>query len=319
MYTPSQEILKKYAEVMVRYALNAGKGIKPGETVWIAAQECSKPLFTEVYKAVLRAGGHPTPHFLPDDFDRYFLNRNLVELGNDDQLKYFNQPYWEGIVNGHDHLLFIIATPDLKALEGLDSKKVSMVNARMKPFMDRRKIKQRTKDQFWTLCLYGTESAAAEAGMTLEEYWEEIIKACYLNEADPVAKWKSIQEQIEKTKDKLNALNIKKIHVKGENIDLFVSIGEKRQWLGGSGHNIPSFEIFVSPDWRETEGVIGFNQPLYNDGKRISGIRLQFEAGRIINATATENQDALLAMIAHKNADAVGQSADAGHGPLQRR
>jgi aminopeptidase len=56
---------------------------------------------------------------------------------------------------------------------------------------------------------------ADEAGLSLEEYWEQIIEACYLREDDPVSKWKAVQKEIEEIKDWLDALQIERLHIKG--------------------------------------------------------------------------------------------------------
>ena len=159
----------------------------------------------------------------------------------------------------------------------------------------------------WSLCLFGTQSMANEAGLSLDEYWEQIIEACYLREEDPVRKWKEVQTEIENIKDRLDKLEIEKLHIKGNDVDLHVQIGAHRKWLSGGGKNIPSFEIFTSPDWRGTNGNISFNQPLYYSGKRISGISLSFKNGLVIASSATENEDALKEMIAQENADKVGE------------
>ena len=71
-----------------------------------------------------------------------------------------------------------------------------------------------------------------------------------------------------------------------------VAVGEQRRWLGGTGRNIPSFEIFTSPDWRGTEGTIAFTEPLHRYGGMIEGIRLRFERGRVVEATATRERGA---------------------------
>jgi aminopeptidase len=73
-----------------------------------------------------------------------------------------------------------------------------------------------------------------------------------------------------------------------------VKIGEKRQWVGGTGRNIPSFEIFTSPDWRGTDGWIRFNQPLYAYGTLIEGVELEFKKGIIVKAMAKKNEKVLL-------------------------
>jgi aminopeptidase len=116
-----------------------------------------------------------------------------------------------------------------------------------------------------------------------------------------------VQKEIEEIKDRLDALQIERLHIKGEDVDLHIKIGEHRKWLSGGGKNIPSFEIFTSPDWRGTEGFIHFNQPLYYSGKRIAGVTLKFENGLVVQSSATENEDALKEMIAQENADKVGE------------
>ncbi|HZH36532.1 MAG TPA: aminopeptidase, partial [Flavisolibacter sp.] len=153
-----------------------------------------------------------------------------------------------------------------------------------------------------------------------EEYWEQIIEACYLREEDPVAKWKAVQQEIERIKDKLDALQIETLHIRGEDVDLHVKIGENRKWLSGGGKNIPSFEIFTSPDWRGTSGFIRFNQPLYYSGKRIAGVSLTFENGVVVTSSAEENEDALKEMIAQENADKTGEFSltDKRHSKITR-
>ena len=84
--------------------------------------------------------------------------------------------------------------------------------------------------------------------------------------------------------------DIERLHVEGEDADLWISVGEQRRWLGGRGRNIPSFELFTSPDWRGTEGWIRFNQPLYRYGNLVKGISLRFEDGRVVEGPAEENE-----------------------------
>jgi len=306
-FTVNQKIIDNYANVMVHYALNGGTGIKKGETVWLVGQECSKPLFMAISKEIWKSGGNVIERYIPDEIQRYGLNRTLLETGSDEQLEFFPEAYWKGIVDSVDHILFILASPNVHALQGIPSSKISKMNSAMAPFMEMRAEKERQGKLFWTLCLYGTESAAEEAGMTLKEYWDQIISACYLNDEDPVATWRKTQAEIDSFKDKLTNLHIQKVHVVGEDVDLHVLLGNDRQWLGGSGKNIPSFEIFTSPDWRGTEGWIKFNQPLYYSGKRISGISLKFEKGLVVQSSATENEEALKEMISQENADKVGE------------
>lgn len=321
MYKVQDKILDNYAKVMVHFALNGGEGIKRGETVWLVANECSGDLFHAIRREIYKAGGNVIERFLPNDTDRYGLNPDIIRYGSDEQLKFFPEACWKGVIDSSDHLLFILAQHDVHKLEGLSSAKIKMKNSNTNgPIMTMRAEKEKLGKQFWTLCLYGTESAAKEAGLTLEEYWQQIIDACFLNEEDPVAKWKEIQAEIVKTRDWLTGLQIDEVHVKGADIDLRVKIGEQRKFLAGRGHNIPSFEVFTSPDWRGTNGWVSFNQPLYYSGKKINGIKLEFKDGVITAFSATENQDALEQMISAENANKLGEFSltDRRHSNIQK-
>lgn len=300
-------LVKKYAQVMVQYALNNGKGINKGDTVFLVGQECARDLFIAVAQEIYTAGGNVITNYLPNNTRDSSFARFLLENGSDEQIGFFAKPYWQGIVDAADHILFIISEPDIHYLEGLPSSKISMMNSARAPYMKMRELKEQAGKLSWSLCLYGTQSMADEAGLTLEEYWEQIIEACYLREDDPVTKWKNVQKEIEDIKDKLDGLQIAKLHIKGDHVDLHVQIGENRKWLSGGGKNIPSFEIFTSPDWRGTNGSINFNQPLYYSGKRISGVSLTFENGVVVASSSKENEDALKEMIAQENADKVGE------------
>jgi aminopeptidase len=300
-------LLKKYAQVMVHYALNNGKGINKGDTVFLVGQECAKDLFMAIGKEVYAAGGNLITNYQPNNVRDNSLVRYLLQNGSDEQIGFFAKPYWQGIVDATDHILFIISEPDIHYLEGLPASKISRMNSARAPYMKMREKKEQEGKLSWSLCLYGTPSMAEEAGLALEEYWEQIIEACYLKEDDPVNKWKMVQAEIEEIKDKLDALAIDSLHIKGDDVDLHIKIGEHRKWLSGGGKNIPSFEIFTSPDWRGTHGTIRFNQPLYYSGKRIAGVSLRFENGVVVSSSATENEDALKEMIAQENADKVGE------------
>jgi aminopeptidase len=304
---PDETLLKKYAQVMVHYALNNGNGMQKGDTVFLVGQECAKDLFMAIAKEIYAAGGNLISGYQLNNLRDNSLARFLLQQGSDEQLSFFAKPYWQGIVEATDHILFIVSEPDVHYLEDIPSARISMMNSARAPYMKMREQKEQAGKLSWSLCLYGTQSMADEAGLPLADYWEQIIDACYLREEDPVGRWRTVQKEIEEIKYKLDALEIESVHVKGEDADLVVKIGEHRKWLSGGGKNIPSFEIFTSPDWRGTNGFIRFNQPLYYSGKRIAGVSLTFENGVVTASSATENEDALKEMIAQENADRVGE------------
>lgn len=308
MYTPNLLFLQRYASILVEFALNGGKGLLPGETVLLCGNESTKPLYWEVYRAIIKAGGNVIFNYLPDEADRYGENRILFELGNEEQLAFSPTKYYAGQIAQCDHVLFILSQANVHLLKGIDSSKIMTVKKGIAPFRKILTDKEAQGQMSWTLCLYGTESMAKEAGLTLEEYWQQIIHACYLDDENPVERWRQLQEEMNIVKKTLSDMPIDRLHIEGKDADLWIKLGEQRQWLAGSGRNIPSFEVFVSPDWRGTRGWIEVNQPLYYTGKRISGIRLEFgEDGTITKATAKENEEALLAMIAEPNANKLGE------------
>ena len=188
-----ETLLQKYAQVMVLYAVNNGEGINKGDTVFLVGQECSKDLYIAIAKEIYAAGGNIITNYQPDNIREKSLSRFLLENGSDEQIGFFATPYWQGIVDAIDHIVFIIAEPDIHAFEGLTSAKISRMNSARAPYMAMREKKEQAGKLSWTLCLYGTQSMADEAGLSLEEYWEQIIEACYLREDDPVKKWKQVQ------------------------------------------------------------------------------------------------------------------------------
>jgi aminopeptidase len=306
-YTPSQDVLERYASVLVDFALGGGSGIQRGDVVRVTAHESAKPLYAELAKAVWRDGGHVIGSYLPDDDDRINISRDFFELASDEQLDHFNARYMRGLVDEMDHQVTVLADADPHALDAVDPAKIMRQGAAMRPLLDWRGEKENAGRFSWTLGLYGTPAMAAEAGMSLEQYWEQIIHACFLDVEDPIARWREVGERIDRTREWLDSLEIERVHVEGEDVDLRVVLGERRRWLGGRGRNVPSFELFTSPDWRGTEGWIYCNQPLYRYGNLVKGIRLEFTGGRVSAASAEENEAVLTEMIATEGADRIGE------------
>ncbi len=313
-YRPSDAILTKYADVLVNFALGGGKGIKKGDVVRVSASESAKPLFIAVCNAVIDAGGHVLSHYGPDDEKgdkrrNESFTRHFYEHAQPHQIEFFPAKYLKGLVEQMDHSVFLLAEKDPHALKGIEPKKIMARGLALKPFMDWRHQKEWKGKFTWTIALYGTPAMAREAGLSEKEYWNQIIKACFLNEKNPIAKWKRVYRDIEKYRSRLNKLSpkIDKLHAVGPDMDLWIKLGEKRAWHAGSGRNIPSFEIFTSPDWRGTEGWIRFNQPLYCYSNKITGIQLWFKKGRVVKSYAKTNEKLLKEMIATKGADKVGE------------
>jgi aminopeptidase len=306
-YHPSKKVLENYAHVLVNFALGSGKGIKKGEVVMINANEAAKPLYVELRRAVWKAGGHVISGYSPVNDEKHDLEKDFYLYSEEHQINFFPAKYMKGLIDQIDHTIFIISDTDKKALASVDPKKMMQRGVAMKPWMEWRNKKENAGKFTWTIGLYGTEAMAKEAKLSLKEYWNEIIQACFLNEKDPVKKWEKVYTELEAYRLRLNKLEIENLHVEGKDADLWVKIGEKRAWNGGSGRNIPSFELFTSPDWRGTNGWIKFNQPLYRYGNIITGVELEFKEGIVVKSKAKKNENLLKQMIATEGANKIGE------------
>jgi aminopeptidase len=302
MYQPSLEILQKYASVLVNFALGDGKGIKKNEVVLVVTQTPGIPLAKEVFRKIVQCGGHPLINIVDDDF-------KLIQLseGTDPQIAFFPEKYYRGLSDTIDHFVRILADRDPLFLSSIDPGKITLNSRSTKPYRDGLDIKEDAGSFTWTLCLYGTEGVAREAGMSLEEYWGQIERACFLAEPDPIGTWRSVYNEMHRIIDTLNGMPIVNVRIQARETDCTVGLGEKRRWLGGRGRNIPSFEIFTSPDWRAVEGKIFFDLPLYRYGQIIRDIRFDIQNGRIVRASAAKNERLLREMIGQHNADKIGE------------
>ncbi|MDH5533680.1 MAG: aminopeptidase [Candidatus Pacebacteria bacterium] len=301
-FVPSQELLNKYASVLVNFALNSGAGVKKGEVVQCVVPDIAKPMALALHNELLKSGAHPILRLIPTGFDKHFY-----DLANDDQLVFFPADHLKSKAKLIDHHISIIADVDPLELATVASEKIMKSRNSKKLYRDWLDDKEVQGKFTWTLALWGVDAKAKEVGLSLKDYWQQIIDACFLDEEDPIEKWKEIASFQKKTLAKLNELRIDYLEVKGEDIDLKVGLGPERIWNGGSGRNIPSFEFFTSPDWRRVDGWVKFNQPVYRYGQVISDVYLKVEKGLIIEAKAKKGNKFLQEMLKTENADKFGE------------
>ena len=301
-YTPSQVILRKYAQVLVNFALGNKEGIRKGDVVQCMVPDIAKPLAKELQAVILEAGGHMLLRLLPTGFDRDFYT-----LASDEQLIFFPEKHLKSRADLVDHSIGIIADPDPYELTDVDPAKIMRARDSRKKYQEWLTDKEQAGNYTWTIGLWGVEAKAKLVGLSLEEYWQQIINACFLDAADPIAEWRKVKTMQEKIRTNLNSLSIEWLHIKGVDADLRVQLGANRIWKGGADRNIPSFELFTSPDWRGTEGWIKFNQPLFRYGNVLEGIELEFHNGLVTRAHATKGNNVLQQMLERKNADKIGE------------
>ncbi|GAB6035473.1 aminopeptidase [Fundidesulfovibrio butyratiphilus] len=187
--------------------------------------------------------------------------------------------------------IYIIAPDSLTHLAGVDPKRITQTALARKPFRDLLVKREETGQFGWTLCVFPTAEYARCAGLTKKAFTDQIVKACFLGSTNPVKQWERIHAEAGEIKKWLNSLNAVAYHVESANVDLLVTPGEQRRFVGISGHNIPSFELFISPDWRGTTGRYFADQPSYRNGNLVRGVRLEFEAGEVTGVQAEEGEE----------------------------
>lgn len=308
-YTPSDKLLLKYAELIVKFGLQTrdGRELKKGSVVQFVVPEVAKPLYFHLQQAILKAGYHPLGVFLPSNDATYNFDKSFFDLATSAQIDFFAKQYHRGLIDQIDGTIFIIADTDAHALKDVDPKKVLKRSLAQKTAKDWKFEKIDAGKLCWTIAMYGTEDAAKEAGLTLKEFWQQIIKACYLDQDQPVKEWNRINKTVQKTAAKLTNMKIDEVHVEGEDMDITIGIGADRAWRAGGGNNIPSYEVFTSPDYRRVNGWARFNQPHYHYGKKIEGIELWFKDGKVVKSSATKNHDLLKAMLKTPGGNSLGE------------
>lgn len=301
-YQPPAEIVEKYARVLVNFALNSGKGLQPQEVVEITVPDVAKPMARALQNQVLKSGGYPIMRLLPTGFEQDYYT-----LAKDHQLTFFPKDYWSSKAELLHHQVQVIADPYPDQLKEIEPQKIISARDSKKQYKDWLIEKENKGDFTWTIALWGVPAKAELVGLSLKEYWQQIIKACYLDEDDPISKWREIHTLQLEIKQTLNEMQIDWIKVKGDDVDLKLKIGPERVWAGGSGRNVPSFEIFTSPDWRGTEGHIKINEPVYRYGNVIKNAEFSFKNGLVDEAQAETGNQFLQAMLKSENADKLGE------------
>ena len=308
-YTPSDKTLQKYAELLVKFGLQtrSGKAPKKGSVVQFVVPEVAKPLYFHLQAEILKAGFNPLGVFVPNNDKDYNFDKNFFDNAKPHQIQFFAEKYYKGIIDQVDCYIGIIADTDPHALNKVESKKVLQRSSAMQKVKEWKFKKIDAGKMTWTLALYGTDQGATEAGMSGKAFWKQITNACYLDKQDPVKEWLNINKTVQTTAEKLTKMQIKSVHVQGKDIDLHIGIGKDRAWRAGGGNNIPSYEVFTSPNFRETNGWARFNHPHYRYGKKIDGIELWFKNGKVVKSKASKNHDLLTSMLKTKGGNYLGE------------
>lgn len=302
MFTEKQ--LDRYADVLL-WGLEIARTntFKKNDIVLIRFDMPAVRLAEIVYAKLVDMGIHPVQRTnLTANMERHFF-----EQGNNNQIIF--QPPGEkemyGRLNGG---IFLYAPESITHLGHIDPKKIGKAAVARKYLRDILDGRDQAGDFGWTLCIFPTKELAKHAKLSMKAYATQIINACFLNRISPVSHWQDIFRQVTSIKKWLNSMKVNAYHVESENVDLMIAPGEKRKWIGLSGHNIPSFEIFLSPDWRGTRGIYFSDQPSFRSGNYVKGVRLEFKKGTVINVSAQKGENFVVNQLSmDKGANKVGE------------
>jgi len=280
MFTEKQ--LKRYADVLWWGLTTARKApFKKNDIVLIRYNSAAVRLAEVLYAGLLSKGMQPVQRMSPTAA----MEREFYLRSSSRQLV-FLPPGDKELMSRLNGSIYLHAPDSITHLSKADPRKIAKTAVAQKTLRDILNRREARGSFSWTLCVLPTTELAAQAGISLKEYTRQVVRACFLNKSDPVSEWRHIYEKARSIKKWLNSMKVKFLHIESDNIDLEVTPGEKRQWIGISGRNIPSFEIFVSPDWRGTRGKYYADQPSYRSGNRVEGVILEFNKGKAIKVAA---------------------------------
>lgn len=277
--------ITKLAKVLVHYSL----GIKPGQLVYLQTTPLADELSLAFFEETVKAGGHIWIQNEIPGAQELFL-----KYASDQQLD-FEMPIRRQIYETFDARMVIEAESNTRSLAGVDPKRIARqrktYGSLFKLFTDR----LAKGEMKWCYTVYPTEASAQEANMSLSDYREFVYEAGMLNAEDPVAYWKAEADRQKKLIDWL--AGHKQVVLKGEDVDLSMSIAGRTFIPCAGDENFPDGEIFTSPVENSVNGWIRFKYPAIFDGNEVENIELWFEGGRVMKEKAGKNQELLSSLL----------------------
>ena len=276
--------IEKMADVLINYSLK----VKPGERVLLrGTSPAAAPLVEALYQAALRAGGEAFTYIHISNEDTL-----AIEATEDMDLLAKVNPMLKLMYETCDALVRVEASENTRALSDYSAE---AQRARSQAAFGLITVQmEREGNGSLRRCTtqFPTQAYAQGAGMSLSQYADFVFGACKVHLDDPVAAWREVEQRQERLIEFLNGK--KQMHVRGNNIDLALSI-EGRVFENACGtSNFPDGEIFTGPVEDSVNGWVQFTYPALYRGNEVLGARLTFENGLVTQATATKNESFLI-------------------------
>jgi aminopeptidase len=271
----------KLADLLVNYSL----AVKMGENVVIEGNTLSEPLVKMVYAKVLQAGGNPLLMIQPTSAEEIYY-----KYASNEQLQHVPPPE-KLIVETYDARIVVWGIENTRALTSVDPAK-TVLRRRSRRDITKTFLKRAASGELaWVGALFPTNAPAQDAEMSLSEYEDFVYAACMPDMDDPIGYWKRFSKKQQKIVNWLKGKN--RIRVIGPETDLSFSI-EGRRFINCDGHeNMPDGEVFTGPVEDSMQGNVYFSYPAIYDEREVTGIRLWFENGKVVKASAEKNEQFL--------------------------
>jgi aminopeptidase len=157
-------------------------------------------------------------------------------------------------------------------------------------------LRRARAERRWVISIWPTPALAQTAGMSEDEYSDFLCGALFLDQADPVAAWRSLSGRQQAIVERLAVA--RDVHVQTERTDLQLSVRERR-WINSDGRrNMPSGEVFTSPLENSATGTIHFDVLSMGRGAEVRGVDLRFSEGEVVAAHAEVGDEHLQAALA---------------------
>jgi aminopeptidase len=306
------ERLERYAELVVR----VGANVQPGQELFLFAAVEHHDLARALTREAYRAGAWYVNVLYSDAH----AQRALIERGPDEALTYSPEWLQEFVTSiTGNALIGTMGDPDPELLADLDGERVGravqqeVVRIRM----------QQTKEKSVNWCAAGAPNEGWARQVfgepDVERLWEQVAFCMRLDEPDPPAAWREHLARLEDRTAHLNELRPDALRYRGPGTDLKVGLLPNARWVSGGSQttagigyvaNMPTEEVFTSPDARRTEGTIRSTLPLPLAGQIVRGLELTFEQGRAVRVEAETGGDLVRSHFASiENSDRLGEVA----------
>jgi aminopeptidase len=293
------------AELVVRLGAN----VQPGQIVALASEPGKEPLTRAIAEAAYARGAK----FVDLTVFDVYLKRARALHADRDTLDFV--PPWLGermlALGEHRCARISLSGPVApRAMDGVDPELIGL-DALPRVPESMKVLNDRTTN--WSIVPCPTQAWATlvhprlEPPAALERLWNEVVHVCRLDEPDPIAAWEARLDQLLRITKQLDALHLDSLRFENPGTDLTVGLLGGSRWcaakfttVDGIVHvpNIPTEEVFTTPDPARVEGFVTATKPLFTSGVMITGLKVRFEQGRAVQIDADQGAEALRGLAA---------------------